>query len=138
MEIFEAQYPCPLQQVIDHAERFIALLSSTSAHGQALNAVGPAWLTGRIEELETMIGTFVADWRRGRLPEQAAVIAISSYLAAMHAGAERHLGIGPEAACCIPNVANKIPATPYAEDLGTADTLPGSPAALADLGEQEG
>jgi hypothetical protein len=133
MNVFEEQYPFPLQQVIDHAERFIALLSSPNDHGRDLNGAGRAWVTGRIEELETVIGTFVGDWRRGELPDQAAVVAISSYLEAMHAGAERYLGMGAEAACCRADEPNTIPAMPYAEDLGTADTLPGSPAALADL-----
>ena len=137
MGIFEAQYPFQLQQVIDHAERFVALVSSASAHGQGLNDVGRAWLTGRTEELETVIGMFVADWRSGQLPERATVVAVSSYLGAMHAGAERYLGMGAETACCRTDVANTIPLTPYSEDPGTADTLPGSPAALADVRRPE-
>jgi hypothetical protein len=138
MGIFEAQYPFQLQQVIDHAERFVALVSSASAHGQGLNDVGRAWLTGRTEELETVIGMFVADWQSGQLPERAAVVAVSSDLGAMHAGAERYLGMGAEAVCCRTDVANTIPLTPYGEDPGTADTLPGSPAALTDVRRPEG
>ena len=138
MRIFDAQYPFQLQQVIDHGERFVALLTSANAHGQGLNDVGRAWLTGRIEEVETVLETFVADWRSGQLPERAAVVAVSSYLGAMHAGAERHLGIGAEAACCKTDVANTIPLTPYAEDAGTADTLPGSPSAFAEVRRPEG
>ena len=138
MTIFEAQYPFQLQQVIDHGERFIALLTSAKAHDQGLNDVGRAWLTGRIEEIETVLGMFVADWRSCRLSERSAVVAVSSYLVAMHAGAERYLGMGAEAACCKTDVANTIPLTPYAEDAGTADTLPGSPSALADVPRLDG
>ena len=137
MDIFEEQYPLPLQQVIDHAERFIALLASPNDRGQASRGAGHPWLTGRIEELETVIGMFVADWRRGRLPEPAAVVAISSYLAAMHAGAQRHLGMSAEAACCRADVAHTIQVMPYAEDLGTADTLSGFPATMAELWRPE-
>jgi hypothetical protein len=137
MGIFAAQYPFQLQQVIDHAERFVALLSSARAHGQALNDVGRVWLTGRIEEIETVVGTLVADWQGGQLPERAVVVAVSSYLGAMHAGAARYLGMGAETACCRTDVANTIPLTPYVEDAGTADTLPGSPAALAEVRRSE-
>jgi hypothetical protein len=136
MGIFDAQYPFQLQQVIDHAERFVALLSSANAQAQAFNEVGRAWLTGRTEEVETVLEALVADWQRGQLPERAAVVAVSSYLGAMHAGAARYLGMGPEAPCCRIDVANTIPLTPY-EDAGAADTLPGSPAALADSGRPE-
>jgi len=137
MGIFDAQYPFQLQQVIDHAERFVALLSSASAQAPAFNEVGRAWLTGRIEEVETVLDALVTDWRSGQLTERAAIVAISSYLAAMHAGAARYLGMGPEAPCCRSDVANTIPLTPYGEDAGAADTLPGSPAALAGSGRPE-
>jgi hypothetical protein len=128
MSVFEAEYPLQLQQVIDHARRFIALLASAGAMGLR----GRVWLTGRTEEIETVLGALVADWRDGSLPEMAAVAAISSYLRAMHAGAEQHVGTGAEATCCQTEAASTMPQTRYGEDAeATADTLPGCPGALS-------
>ncbi|HEY1698009.1 MAG TPA: hypothetical protein VGG39_37875 [Polyangiaceae bacterium] len=132
MAIFGPQYPFRLQQVIDHAERFVALLTSMRVRGEPSGDVARAWLTGRVEEIESVLGTLVADWRGGRLSESSAVAAVSSYLGAMHAAAERQLGTEAEAECCRSDVANTIPLTAYGDDGATADTLPGSPAALAD------
>lgn len=132
MSLFEAEYPFQLQQVIDHAQRFVALLSSACARVEVSNERARVWLTGRAQEIETVLEAFVADWRSGKLPELAAVAAISSYLGAMHVGAEQHLGTGSEAACCQGEAASTIPLTPYGEDAAMADTFPGSPAALAD------
>jgi hypothetical protein len=133
MNIFEAEYPFQMQQVIDHARRFIALLSGADAAAQGERA--RVWLAGRGQEIETVVGAMVADWRSGRLPERAAVVAIASYLNAMHAGAELHLGTGAEEACCQSDAASTIPQTPYGgEDAGTADTLPGCPGALGSRG----
>lgn len=131
MTLFEAEYPFQLQQVIDHARRFIALLPSADDAAQSERA--RVWLTGRAQEIETVLGALVADWGGGRLPERAAVVAIASYLSAMHAGAEQYLGTGAEEACCQGDAASTIPLTPYgAEDAATADTLPGCPGALAE------
>ncbi|MGH7298575.1 MAG: hypothetical protein ACRELB_26785 [Polyangiaceae bacterium] len=137
MAIFGPQYPFRLQQVIDHAERFVALLTSMRVRGEPSGDIARAWLTGRVEETESVLGTLVADWRGGRLSESAAVAAASSYLGAMHAAAERHLGTAAEAECCRSDVANTIPLTAYGDDAAAADTLPGSPAALADSGRPE-
>jgi hypothetical protein len=132
MGIFGPQYPFRLQQVIDHAERFVALLANARARGEPADDQARAWLLGRVEEIETVLGALLADWRGGRLSESAAVAAVSSYLGALHAAAQRHVGTGEEAACCQGDVATTIPLTAYCEDPATADTLPGSPAALAD------
>jgi hypothetical protein len=129
MSLFEAEYPYQLQQVIDHARRFLALLSGADV---AQSERARVWLTGRAAEIETVLAGLVADWRAGRLPERAAVVAIASYLRAMHAGAEQHLGASAEEACCQSDAASTIPQTPYGgEDVATADTLPGCPGALA-------
>jgi hypothetical protein len=132
MALFGPQYPFRLQQVIDHAERFVALLMSATARGQPASDLARSWLTGRVEEIESVLGRLVADWQAGRLTESAAVASASSYLAAMHAAAERHLGAGAEAECCQADIANTIPLTAYGDDGAGADTLPGSPATLAD------
>ncbi|MGH7296638.1 MAG: hypothetical protein ACRELB_16990 [Polyangiaceae bacterium] len=129
MNLFEAEYPFQLQQVIDHARRFIALLSSADAAPQSERS--RVWLTGRAQEIEMVLGSLVGDWRGGRLPERAAARAIASYLNAMHMGAEQHLGTGSEDACCQGDAASTIPQTAYGgEDPATADTLPGCPGAL--------
>jgi hypothetical protein len=122
MSLFDAEYPFRLQQVIDRARRFVALLSSADA---PQSERGRVWLTGRVEEIQTILAEQVGDWRGGRLPETAAVAAMSSYLGALHAGAEQHLGT---AVCCVSDAARTIPLTPYSgEDAATADTLPGYP-----------
>jgi hypothetical protein len=122
MNPFDAEYPRRLQQVIDHARRFVALLSSADA---PQSERGRVWLTGRVEEIQTIFAELVGDWRGGRLPETAAVAAMSSYLGALHEGAEQHLGT---AVCCVSDRATMIPLTPYGgEDAATADTLPGYP-----------
>ncbi len=127
MSAFDAEYPFQLQQVVDHARRFVALLPSVEGAGVPERA--RVWLTGRVAEIETVVGALVADWRAGRLPEGAAVRAITSYLGAMHAGAEQHLGTGAEEACCQTDAASTLPQTPYgSEDPATAETLPGCPA----------
>jgi hypothetical protein len=92
MGIFQAQYPSQLQQVMDHAERFAALLATANSRSHVWDDAAQAWLTSRFDEIEAVVGALVADWQAGQLSERAAVVAISSYLRAMHAGADRRLG----------------------------------------------
>jgi hypothetical protein len=131
MDIFEAGYPFLLQQVIDHARRFVLLLPSADASTQSEPA--RVWLTGRATEIETVLAALVTDWRSGQLSERAAARAIASYLSAMHAAGEQHLGTGAEEACCEADAATTIPQTPFggAREGATADTLPGCPGAFS-------
>lgn len=121
--VFRERYPHQLQQVIDHADRFRGLIRERGATTDAVAPEGRGWLTGRAEEVETVIGSMVVDWESGHLSERAAVVAISAYLGALHVGADRYLKTGPEAPCCQSDVASTLPQRPWGSDLETADTL---------------
>jgi hypothetical protein len=108
-----AHYPLALQQAVDHAERFAALLATVEVRHRPADRAARAWLTGRSEELEMVIAAIVADWIAGRLTADGTTSAVLSYLRAVHAGAERYLRLGPMPACCLGDIAATHPYTPY-------------------------
>ncbi|MGH7298579.1 MAG: hypothetical protein ACRELB_26805, partial [Polyangiaceae bacterium] len=67
MGIFGPYYPPLLQLAMSHAERFAAVLSSVEVRQRPPGETAQAWLTGRTEEIETVIGCLVEDWKAGRL-----------------------------------------------------------------------
>ncbi len=85
-------YPPGLQLAINHAERFTQLMNRLEATKPPEDPLGRAWLTGRADEVETVLASFVADWHAGRLSAAAAETAANSYLQTLHAGAQRRLG----------------------------------------------
>jgi hypothetical protein len=143
MGIFGPYYPPLLQLAISHAERFAVLLSGIEVCQAPAEDAARAWLTGRSEEIETVIECVVDDWNAGRLSEEAAEAAVSSYLRAMHAGARRHLGLGDVAACCLGDVAATVAQISVEEDARTlvltprtrteGDTFVDPAAVLADM-----
>jgi hypothetical protein len=100
MTVFGPQYPPGLQAVVNHAERFCALMARLEVEGIATHALGRAWLVGRTEEVETMLDCVVGDWRAGRLTSEAAEAAAAAYLQALHLGAHKRLALSPVLDCC--------------------------------------
>ncbi|HEY1698013.1 MAG TPA: hypothetical protein VGG39_37895 [Polyangiaceae bacterium] len=144
MGIFGPYYPPLLQPAISHAERFAVLLSCFEACRRPLAEAARAWLTGRTEEVEMVIGCLVEDWKAKRLSEEATEGAVSSYLRAVHAGARQHLGLDEVPECCLGDVAATVTLSPVDEepatvavvrapDLPTGDTLVDPAAVLADM-----
>jgi hypothetical protein len=108
MGVFGPYYPPLLQLAVSHAERFAAMLAEIEVYEQPTEEMARAWLTGRTEEIEMVVGCVVEDWKAGRLPVEAAERAVSSYLRAMHAGAQRHLELDTVPECCLGDVASTI------------------------------
>jgi hypothetical protein len=100
MTVFGPQYPPCLQAVVNHAERFCALMARFEVMGTASDALGRAWLVGRSEEVETMLECVVGDWQAGRLTSDAAAAAAAAYLQALHLGAHKRLALSPALECC--------------------------------------
>jgi hypothetical protein len=121
MSVFGPQYPPELQAMVNHAERFAALLTEQEIRRLPSDEDGRAWVTGRGEEVEMAVGFIVADWRAGQLTDGGAASAVSSYLRAMHAEAEQHLSLGLVPECCVGDAAVTAPHTPYDQA-----TVPGS------------
>lgn len=113
MNVFGLNYPPELRAVIQHAERFAALLSSVEVRNQPSDELARAWLVGRTEEMEAVIGSVVADWKAERISLDAAASAIGSYVRALHSGAHERLGLDPIPDCCLGDVVVTVPATPY-------------------------
>jgi hypothetical protein len=144
MAIFGPYYPPALQLAISHAERFAAILWSIEVRRGLPDDAARAWVSGRAEEVETLIACVVDDWRAGRLTEEAAEGAVSSYLRIMHAGARRHLGLDEVPECCLGDVAPTVTMSPVDEepptvavasalDRSAGDTLVDPAAVLADM-----
>jgi hypothetical protein len=127
MGIFGPHYPPPLQQAVNHAERFAEYVSNVEARQRPSDERAKAWLIGRAEELETVITCIVGDWQHARLSLEAAAHAISSYVRAMHEGAEAYLGIGTEFDYCSADVSVTAPITPYQQEAETVYVDPREP-----------
>ncbi len=125
MSVFGPHYPPELQLTIDHAQRFAALLSQCEVRTPPRDERGRAWLTGRSQEVEMVVGFIAADWRAGRLTEAGAVSAVTAFLRAMHGEAERHLRLGPVLTCCTGDAAVTMPLTGY-------DPAPTCPSSTSD------
>jgi hypothetical protein len=119
-----AGYPLALKQAVDHAERLATILSTVEVRHRPDDRAARAWLTGRSEELEMVIEAIVGDWIAGRLTADGATSAVTSYLRAMHAGAERHLRLGPMPACCLDDIAATQPYSPSDEIASTVRVPP--------------
>jgi hypothetical protein len=100
MSVFGPLYPPALQAAVSHAERFSHLLGEAEALHAPTDALGRAWLLGRTEEIETVLGCIVEDWKAGRLTPDGAASAVTAYLTALHVGAQRTLGLRRVAPCC--------------------------------------
>jgi hypothetical protein len=145
MGVFGPYYPPLLQLAVSHAERFAALLAQVEVYEHPSEEMARAWLTGRTEEIEMVVGCVVDDWKLGRLSEEAAERAVSSHLRAMHAGAQKHLALDPVPECCLGDVTATVARTASDHEVSTvavpqptrtaSDTLV-DPAAL--LGEMVG
>lgn len=108
MGVFGPYYPALLQLAVSHAERFASMLSSIEVYERPSEEMARAWLTGRMEEVEMVVACVVDDWSSGRLSEDGAERAISSYLRAMHAGARTYLGLEDVPECCLGDVNSTI------------------------------
>jgi hypothetical protein len=108
MGVFGPYYPALLQLAVSHAEAFEALLEHIEVYEGPSETMARAWLTGRTEEIEMVVTCVVDDWKSGRLSEEAAERAISSYLRAMHAGARTFLGLDDVPECCVGDAASTI------------------------------
>jgi hypothetical protein len=125
MSVFGPRYPPTLQAVINHAERFAALVSKEEGRLRPFVSDARTWLIGRASEIETVVGGLVVDWRDSRRSEAATAASIASYLSTMHAAGREHLGLGVEAGpCCRPELAETEPFTAFPSDKATNLVFP--------------
>ena len=91
--------PRTLQAVLDHGRRFAARLAQLEPI-PAPHGLARAWLAGRAQEIETVLGSLLGDWRAARLTTQAAASAAAAYLRALHEGLHARIGLDPVQPCC--------------------------------------
>lgn len=101
MSVFGPKYPPELQAAINHAERFCELLARLEKRRPELARAGRRWLVRRREEIETVLDLIVQDLVSDCVDLSEATRSAASYLAELHVGAQRALGLGALLECCI-------------------------------------
>lgn len=98
--VFGPQYPPNIQTLVNHAERFCELLARIEVVHPPRTSIGRAWLSGRTEEIETLLTCLVGDWNAQKIGADALTNAVTAYLNALHSGAQRCLELGSAPDCC--------------------------------------
>jgi len=102
-----------MQASINHAERLSRVLLEEEARTCDARHVA-AWLVGRASELERFVEALVTEWRDGRRGPDATATVLDSYLAALHEGLAKRLGVTGPRCCGTDNVTTETP--PRRED----------------------
>jgi hypothetical protein len=101
MGVFGPKYPPRLQEVVSHAERFCQQLSRLDSSGRFEPcAASQAWLAGRLEEIEVVLGLTLSDWTRQRVSVERAARSMTAYLLELHTAACGALGVDDDLDCC--------------------------------------
>jgi hypothetical protein len=110
--MFGPFYPAPLQEVVNHAERLAELLRTgrlVSAPLERLDEWAAAWMTGREGEIERFLELTLARRARGAVDDAAAAAILAGYLASLHEGMSRRLGLHRPACCSGAGEATALP-----------------------------
>ena len=108
MSPFGPFYPPRMQASINHAERLARVLLEEESRTCDARHVA-AWLVGRAGELERFVEALVTEWRGGRRGPDATAVALDSYLATLHDGLAKRLGVTGPRCCGTDNVTTETP-----------------------------
>ncbi len=108
MSPFGPFYPPRLQASINHAERLARVLLEEEGRTCDARHVA-AWLVGRAGELERFVEALVAEWRAGRRGPDASSAALDGYLATLHEGLAKRLGVTRPRCCGTDDVTTETP-----------------------------
>jgi hypothetical protein len=97
--MFGPFYPAPLQQVVNHAERLAELLRTGRLVSTPLDDWGAAWMSGREGEIERFLEHTLTRWTQGKVDDATAATILAGYLASLHEGMARRLGLHRPACC---------------------------------------
>ncbi len=94
--LYDATYPEPLQEAVQHARRLVASLTLVPLD---VDEWGAAWITGRDEEIECIVGMTLDAWRLSQIDAESAARRLEAYVAGLHGGLVRflHVSVAP---CC--------------------------------------
>ena len=108
MSPFGPFYPPRLQASVNHSERLARVLLEEEGRSFDAQHVA-AWLIGRAGELERFVEASVGEWREGQRGPEGAAAALDAYLASLHEGLARRLGITGPRCCGTDNVTTETP-----------------------------
>ncbi|HTQ43416.1 MAG TPA: hypothetical protein VMI75_11715 [Polyangiaceae bacterium] len=94
--MFGPFYPAPLQEVVNHAERLAELLRTgrlVSTPLEPLDEWAAAWMSGREGEIRRFVEHTLARRESGKVDDAAAATILAGYLASLHEGMARRLGL---------------------------------------------
>jgi hypothetical protein len=100
MSVFGPKYSLPFQAVINHAERFCALLGRLEEGSPPGDSLGRGWIVGRRSEIEAVLALIVDDWADEGIDADRATRCAASYLDELHEAAQTILGVGLVLDCC--------------------------------------
>jgi AcrR family transcriptional regulator len=118
--MFGPFYPAPLQEVVNHAERLAELLRTGRLVSTRLDDWAAAWMSGREGEIERFLEHTLARRASGKLDDAAAATILAGYLASLHEGMARRLGLH-RPACC--SGAGEATAVPTSRTLSSVEEL---------------
>jgi AcrR family transcriptional regulator len=106
--MFGPFYPAPLQEVVNHAERLAELLR-TGRLVSPLDDWAAAWMSGREEEIERFVEHTLTRRAQGKVDDAAAAAILAGYLASLHEGMARRLGLHRPMCCRAAGEATALP-----------------------------
>ena len=100
-------YPSPLQESVNHAERFceeVAAFDGQECHvSTSVDAIADRWICGRAGEIEVFVSDVTAAWRAKRLSAVSAANAVDRYLDDLHEGLAAFFGHAAPSCCARPS-----------------------------------
>jgi len=97
--MFGPFYPAPLQEVVNHAERLAELLRTGRLVAAPLDDWAAAWMIGREGEIERFLELTLTGRAHRTVDDAAATAILAGYLASLHEGMARRLGLHRPACC---------------------------------------
>jgi AcrR family transcriptional regulator len=107
--MFGPFYPAPLQEVVNHAERLAELLRTGRLVSAPIDDWAAAWMTGREGEIERFLELTLTGRAHGTVDDAAAAAILAGYLASLHEGMARRLGLHRPACCSGAGEATALP-----------------------------
>jgi hypothetical protein len=107
--MFGPFYPAPLKEVVNHAERLAELLRTGRLVSIPLDDWAAAWMSGREGEIERFLEHTLTRRAHGKVDDAAAAAILAGYLASLHEGMARRLGLHRPACCSSAGEATALP-----------------------------
>ncbi len=92
-------HPAPLQEQVKHAEKLAELLRTGALVSGPLDDWAAAWMSGREGEIERFLELTLAGRAEGVVDDQAAAEILAGYIASLHEGMARTLGLHRPPCC---------------------------------------